>query len=155
MIRYLRNKKAGSPKRETLFLSEQFFYCFFHAIGRGRRFVSCCDVAFFVHKEFGEVPFDIIAFHDFREVLADEVFESFGFGIFFVKAFEFFLFCQVAEQGLCSLSADVIFFKELECHAIVQAAEALDFFIASRILLCELIAWKSENFQPPVLIFLI
>jgi hypothetical protein len=43
--------------------------------------------------------------------------------------------------------------KEREGHAVVQLAERFDLFVATGLLVAELIAWKAEDFQAFAVVF--
>ena len=47
------------------------------------------------------------------------------------------------------------FLHHLERHSIIQLAKATDFGITSWILMTKLIAWKTDNHQTSILIFLV
>ena len=72
-----------------------------------------------------------------------------------VEAFEAFLLGQVSEERLRVVTAYIALLEHLECNAIVDLAEFLDFFIGSRILFIELVAREAEDFQTLVLVFLV
>lgn len=69
-----------------------------------------------------------------------------------VKTLESLFLCQVFEKGLCTVSPYITLAEHGECDAVVQAAEFLNFPVASGILLRKLVAWEAQHHKAPVLV---
>ena len=155
-------------KKEGCGFLHAFFFCcsaavfleeFFNIPGNSRRnrrrFKAFYYVALTIDEEFRKVPFNAIAFEEFREVRFQRFDQNGSDGVIHVKALKAFLFRQIFKQGLCRFTTDIAFFKDLKSNAIVNAAEILDFISCTRILFGKLIARETEDFQAFIFILFV
>lgn len=138
------------PQRQLSFIHvlQKFFNSRSDFFRCGGRFETFYDIAFAVDQEFGEVPFDSVAFKNFRMFFLQHRNEFRCNRMIHVEALEAFFLGQVSEERLRVVTAYVALLEHLEGNAIVDLAEFLDFFIGSRILFIELVAREAEDFRP-------
>ena len=151
-------QRGGCSPRHTdllvLLLLEHVFNVSLHILGLGHGREALDDATVFRDEELGEVPTDLAVLAAF--CLAQAV-DEFHRGLV-LQAVDFFvrhLFAKVSKDGMGVLAEDVDFFHQREGHAVVQAAELRNFFVAAGFLVFELVTGKAEDDQPLVLILLV